>query len=87
MNTKTELDKIRQRNERVEADKAWETSKFRIGSLFVFTYVVAALFMVVAGFEEAWLAAFVPAIGYLLSTLGLPGLKRWWVKRFYDVNE
>jgi hypothetical protein len=27
--------------------------------------------------------AFVPVVGYVLSTLSLPFLKRWWIKKNY----
>ncbi len=37
-----ELDFIKQRNAKVEADKAWESSYFRIGSICIITYFVAA---------------------------------------------
>ena len=83
MNVQKELKQIAERNKRVEADKAWEVSGFRMGIILVFTYVIALLFMVIAGIENPWLGALVPVIGYFLSTLSLPSLKKWWLGNLY----
>ncbi len=40
-----QLELIAQRNARVEADKAWEVSWVRRGSICAMTYVVAALYL------------------------------------------
>lgn len=78
-----DLEQIKQRNQRVEADKAWETSWVRIGSVALITYVVALLVMRALGVEQFWLQAFIPTIGYILSTQSLPVIKRWWSKKFF----
>ena len=77
-----EIQLLRERNKRVEADKAWETSWFRIISIAVITYVVASLVMRIIGVKNALLNAFIPTIGYLLSTQSLPLIKKWWIKKF-----
>lgn len=74
-----ELESLKQRNMRVEADKAWEASHFRIATICGITYVVAALFLYIIGTERFWLGSIVPALGFFLSTLTLPPLKRWWI--------
>ena len=38
-----ELEDIRERNERVESDKAWETSRTRKFIIALFTYLAIAL--------------------------------------------
>jgi hypothetical protein len=76
----TELEKINERNKRVELDKAWETSKTRRGFVAVITYVVAVAFMYRIGIVDPFINALVPTGGYLLSTLSLPLVKQWWVK-------
>jgi hypothetical protein len=78
-----QLDVIKQRNARVEADKAWETSSFRIGSICAITYLVAAALLYVIGSERFWLGALVPTVGFLLSAQTPPALKRWWIARRY----
>jgi len=78
------LAQLHARNRRVEADKAWETSKFRIGIIVVITYIVSVIVMYVIKVDRYYLSALIPTIGFLLSTLSLPVLKRWWVKKYYE---
>ena len=40
MSLEKELEKIKKRNKRVEADKAWEISKFRTFIVLLFTYLI-----------------------------------------------
>jgi hypothetical protein len=81
--TSKALQQIRERNARVEADKAWETSLARRGIIAVFTYFVVVLFLFLIGAPRPWFNAFIPALAYLLSTMSLPFLKRLWVKKLY----
>ncbi|MBU0636506.1 hypothetical protein KKE06_05770 [Candidatus Micrarchaeota archaeon] len=78
-----EIRSIKARNERVEADKAWETSFVRRGLLFVFTYLAVSLYLNAVQIPDPWLNAIVPAVGFLLSTLTLPFFKKKWVKHLY----
>lgn len=72
---------IELRNARVEADKAWETSRFRVLTIAVMTYAVVGFFLMSAGFADPWVNALVPTIGYALSTQSIPVIKRWWIGR------
>ena len=83
MELKEQIREIRERNNRVEADKAWETSYFRIIFIAIITYIVAGLFLYIIGNHDFLMNALVPTIGYLLSAQSLPILKRWWIKRIY----
>ena len=76
-----ELKSIKERNKRVEADKAWETSVFRRGVIAIITYIVVSLFLWSINISAPMLNSLVPTGGYILSTLSLPILKKWWVKR------
>lgn len=76
------LEKIEQRNSRVEADKAWETSWTRRFFIALFTYLAISLYMWAVKIEQPWLNAIVPTVGFLLSTLTLPYIKKWWVSKF-----
>lgn len=78
------LKQILDRNQKVEADKAWETSFLRRVFVSGLTYIVLAVFMVVAGVGRPWVSALVPTAGYILSTLTLPPLKKWWIKNHYQ---
>lgn len=83
MDMKADIQRIQQRNRRVEADKAWETSATRRGIILVLTYSVVVLFLYAIGAPRPWLNALVPTGGFLLSTLTLPYLKQWWLKNIY----
>ncbi|MDO8594328.1 MAG: hypothetical protein Q7R93_02325 [bacterium] len=74
---------IVERNARVEADKAWERSWFRTLSIAVVTYAVAAVLLYFIVAMNVFLAALVPAVGFILSVQSLPALKRWWIARFF----
>lgn len=79
----SDLEAIQERNKRVEADKAWETSWARRLFIAAVTYCIAAFYMHSAGLGNAFLGAFVPTGGYLLSTLSLPFVKNYWLKNIY----
>lgn len=76
-----EIEIIRQRNTKVELDKAWEMSWTRRIFISLITYFIAWIWLILIYEPKSWLKAFVPVVGYILSTLTLPPLKNWWVKR------
>ncbi|MFZ2150362.1 MAG: hypothetical protein WAV15_04360 [Minisyncoccia bacterium] len=79
-NLEKEVELIKNRNLKVESDKAWEISWTRKLFITIVTYVIAGIWLVVIHDTFPWLKAFVPAAGYLLSTLSLPFIKTWWSK-------
>jgi len=81
MNLEQEIQNIKERNQRVELDKAWERSWTRRIFIAIATYIVAFIWLVVIGDTMPLLKAFVPSVGYLLSTLSLPFVKSWWAKK------
>jgi len=78
---KNEIEKIKERNARVEADKAWETSLFRKILIAVLTYIVIVLFFLVADLQRPFVSAIIPTIGFILSTLSIPFFKKIWMER------
>jgi len=72
---------LKERNKRVELDKAWETSKTRRAIIAVMTYFVVVLFLFLIKAPNPWLSALVPVAGFLISTLTLPIFKRNWVDK------
>jgi hypothetical protein len=82
-----EIKAIKERNARVEADKAWEVSAFRISTICAITYIIAALVLCVIGTHRWWLNALIPTIGFFLSTRSLPVIKRWWIQSRYCSKE
>ncbi|MEK6958640.1 MAG: hypothetical protein AABW59_01200 [archaeon] len=83
MNVKKEIVSIKERNARVEMDKAWETSKTRKVAIAVLTYFVVVLFFFAAGLPSPFVNALVPSAAFVLSTLSLPYFKEVWQKRIY----
>ena len=75
-----EIEIIKARNLRVEANKAWETSYFRIFLISAIIYVIALKVLSFIGSEKYFLNALIPAIGYFLSVQSLPFVKKWWIK-------
>lgn len=77
---KKEIEQIKQRNARVEADKAWETSLFRKVLIAILIYTVLVLFFFVAKFPNPFISAIVPTVGFILSTLSIPFFKNLWLR-------
>ncbi len=83
MNIKKEIEIIKQRNKRVEADKAWETSFSRKILIAIFTYIVIVIFFYFAGLPKPFTNSIVPALAFVVSTLTLPFFKRLWLDYVY----
>ena len=79
-NLEREVELIKERNYRVEADKAWEVSYFRVFFITGVIYVIAVKVMYFIGSANYFLNALVPAIGYFISVQSLPFIKKWWIK-------
>jgi hypothetical protein len=79
----SEISAIKERNKRVEADKAWETSSTRKVIVLLLTYAVIVIFFFFAHLPEPFLNAIVPAIAFVLSTLTVPLFKKWWLSKFH----
>ncbi|OGZ05565.1 MAG: hypothetical protein A3C93_05285 [Candidatus Lloydbacteria bacterium RIFCSPHIGHO2_02_FULL_54_17] len=81
MDVEKEITQIRERNNRVELDKAWEVSFTRRIFISIATYVVAHVWLLLINESSPWLKAFIPTGGYILSTLSLPFVKKWWIEK------
>jgi hypothetical protein len=81
MDIEKEINEIKLRNSRVETDKAWEKSFTRRFFISAMTYVIALIWLLMIHDTIPWLKAFVPVIGYILSTLSLPFIKNWWLAK------
>jgi hypothetical protein len=75
------METIEERNARVDADKAWEVSKTRRALITIGTYIIIGAYLTILGVSDAWLHALVPPCAYLISTLTLPMVKTFWIKR------
>lgn len=76
------ITRIEERNRRVELGKTWETSFTRKFFIALFTYLAVAIYMYVIGVNNPWLNAIIPTVGFLLSTLSLSFVRKFWEKYF-----
>lgn len=72
--------KIESRNKNVEKEKAWETSGIRKVAIAVLTYCTLALYFAYVLKVNPWINAIVPTVGFLLSTLSLSIIKKFWLE-------
>lgn len=82
-----EIRLIKERNHRVEMDKAWETSWTRKLLLIIFTYLAIGLYLSAIAIPQPWLNAIIPSVGFLLSTLTLAHFKKLWMKYIYKKED
>lgn len=81
-NTDSRIQKIEERNKKVELDKRWETSITRRVCIMILTYIIVVLYSTfVKNTNNIFLTSLVPVIGYTLSTLSLKIIKNIWVKK------
>ncbi|PJC49686.1 hypothetical protein CO033_00275 [Candidatus Nomurabacteria bacterium CG_4_9_14_0_2_um_filter_32_10] len=76
---KKDIQEIKERNTRVEKDKAWETSLSRKILITILTYIVVVLFFYFAELPSPFLNAIVPTLGFVLSTASIPFFKKIWL--------
>lgn len=76
-----EIELLKQRNLRVESDKAWEISYFRVFLISGVIYIIAVKLLYFVGVENYFLNALMPALGYFLSVQTLPFVKKWWMNK------
>jgi len=82
-NLEQEINKIKERNSKVEADKAWEISLCRKIIIAILTYLVIVLFIYFANLPKPFVNALVPTLGFILSTLTVSIFKKFWIKNRY----
>lgn len=81
MDLENEINQIKVRNKRVELDKSWETSWTRKITIMILTYLIVLLYsFLVSKFNNIFFSSLVPVIGFLLSTLSLKLIRKFWEK-------
>lgn len=80
---KKEIENLKERNKRVEANKAWELSWFRKILIAILTYFIMVIFLYIVGLPKPFINSIVPTLAFILSTLTLPIFKKVWIKYFY----
>lgn len=82
MDLEKEIQEIKERNKRVELDKAWETSWIRKICICILTYIVVVIYSyLIRLFDNIFLSSLVPVIGFTLSTLSLKYVRKIWEKK------
>ncbi|MDO8575232.1 MAG: hypothetical protein Q7R78_00825 [bacterium] len=74
-----QISNIKERNNRVEIDKAWEKSWTRRITIMILTYIIASIWLIIIEENNILLKAVIPTLGYLLSTLSIPQIKKIWI--------
>ena len=76
-----EIAKIKERNKRVELDKAWETSWTRKICICILTYIVVVIYShLINKNNNICLSSLVPVIGFTLSTVSINLVRTVWEK-------
>ena len=79
---KKKIEKIEERNKRVELDKKWETSLTRRILIVILTYIVVVIYSFsIDKINNIFLSSLVPVFGFVLSTMSLNGFRKIWEKR------
>lgn len=87
MNLEEEINKIKERNKKVELDKKWETSITRKICIMILTYIVVVIYSyIIKKYDNIFLSSFVPVIGFLLSTFSLKYIRKIWENKVIRRN-
>lgn len=78
---KEEIEGIKERNKRVEADKAWELSRVRTGFIGTVTFLFVFTFLLLIKDERPFQNSIIATLGYFLSTETYGILKRFWISK------
>ena len=82
MDIEKEINDIKERNKKVELNKAWETSWTRKLCIMFLTYIVVILYSLsISKINNVFLSSLVPVIGFTLSTLSLNAIRKIWEKK------
>ncbi len=79
---KKEIENLKQRNKKVELEKSWETSYFRIIGILISTFIIIYTIMYIAWFWDKIVWSLISAIWYLISTFSLWFLKKIYIKKY-----
>ena len=77
MDIEKEIEKIKNRNKKVELDKAWETCWTRRICICILTYIVVLVYSyIIRNYDNIFVSSLVPVIGFTLSTLSLKFIRK-----------
>ena len=78
-NLEKEIEEIKNRNVRVEADKAWEISYFRTILISLVLYSIITFSLYIIGVENFMFNGLIPVLGFIFSIQSFPFIKKWWI--------
>lgn len=78
-----EIKIIKERNRKVEINKAWEISISRRLLIAILTYLIIVIFFFIANLPDPFINSVVPTLGFILSTFTITFFKKIWIKHFY----
>ena len=82
MDSKIEIEKLKESNKRVELEKRWETSWTRKICIMFLTYLIVIIYSyLIKQYDNIFLSSLVPVIGFTLSTLSLKYIRKIWEKK------
>lgn len=79
----SEIQKIKERNKRVEIDKAWEISWSRKIVIAGLTYTAVGLFLSFTNMQNPWENAIIATVGFFLANMTIPFFKDLWIKYIF----
>lgn len=79
-NLSSEIEKIIERNKKVEQDKAWEISWTRKIIISVLTFFFIAWILFLTGTDEVVMWSLISTIGFIISTTALKPVRKIWEK-------
>lgn len=77
-----EIENLKKRNKKVEAEKAWEISNERKILIIISTYIIISIVMYLLNFEKPLLNAIIPTCWYILSTLSISFFKNKFIEKW-----
>ena len=82
-----EINKLKERNKKVELDKEWESSWLRKFIVAFSTYIIVVIYSVFVNRDgNIYLNCLVPVIGFVLSTMSVNFIKKIWIKQKIKVK-
>ncbi len=77
-----EIERLKLRNKKVEADKAWEVSIERKVFIIISTYIIITIVMYLLKMDKPFINAIIPTCWYILSTISIKTWKKYFLKRY-----
>lgn len=81
-----DIKKLKQRNKKVEQNKAWEVSIARKSILSILIYICVLICFLYLDISNPFFNAIIPTTAFILSTMSMTWFKYLWLNKFYKGN-